>query len=141
MTRARASLQNAVELVRTLSQAPEVPAFYGAWRFLPLIRSSGGRDPASAFPQRPNFSADSSVTQYLLHGKLCHFPFTFLLGTHPLRNTKLRTQGWESNKAVQIFPDVGGFSNVRASHVCVVSGANLRREPGPLATPPAQGQC
>lgn len=31
-------------------------------------------------------------------------------------------QGWESNKAVQIFPDVGGFSNVLASHVCCVWG-------------------
>ena len=34
----------------------------------------------------------------------------------------------------------GWSSNALASHVCVTSGANLRKEPGPLASPPVQGQ-
>ena len=79
MTGARTSLPERSELVRILSQAPEASAFQGAWRFRPLIQSSGWRDPASTFPQRPNFSAFASATQYLLHGKLCRFPFMFLL--------------------------------------------------------------
>ena len=124
MTGARTSLPERSELVRILSQAPEASAFQGAWRFHPLIQSSGWRDPASTFPQRPNFSAFASATQYLLHSKL---PFSLYVSpaAHPLHDTKLRTQGWESNKAVQIFPDMEGSSNIPASHVCVVSAAKL----------------